>query len=111
VKAPLARSKQLHGAVKGIAPYGDDGRVCIALRLTSPVCEMVGYMRKEAMAKVGAILGVSEVSVGHDSRLDWDHDLIAPAAQARRERSLAMLREVRTAALAQSAAQSASSGA
>ena len=110
MKVPAARSKQLHGAVKGIAPYGDNGRVSIALRLTSPVCEMIGYMRKEAMVKVGAMPGVGEVSAGHVSWLDWDHDLIAPAAQVRRERRLAMLREVRAAALAQSAAQSASSG-
>lgn len=69
-----------------------DGSVDIELRLTSPFCEMIAFMRNEAMAKVGALPGVTGVTVRHDSGFDWDHDLIAPAAQARRQARMDMLR-------------------
>lgn len=72
----------------------ESGQVEIRLRLTSPVCEMIGYMRKEAIDKIGALPGVTGVSVSHDAGLDWDHDMIAPEAQARRQRRLAMLRDL-----------------
>lgn len=81
------------GIVKSVKIAGS-GQVEIGLRLTSPVCEMIGYMRKEAMAKIGALPGVTGVSVSHDSGLDWDHDMISPEAQARRQRRLAMLRQM-----------------
>lgn len=68
------------------------GSVDIELRLTSPFCEMIAFMRNEAMAKVGALPGVTGVTVRHDTGFDWDHDLIAPAAQARRQARLVMLR-------------------
>ncbi len=78
------------GIVKSVNIAGC-GHVEIELRLTSPVCEMIGYMRNEAITKIGALQGVTGVSVCHDSGLDWDHDMIAPEAQARRQRRLAML--------------------
>ena len=69
-----------------------DGSIDIELRLTSPFCEMISFMKNEAIAKVGALPGVSGVTVGHDSGFDWDHDLIAPEAQARRRARLDILR-------------------
>ena len=75
------------GLVKSVA-IEPDGRVDIELRLTSPVCEMVAYMRNEALARIAQLPGVTDVRVTHDSGLDWDHDLIAPEAQARRRRHL-----------------------
>ena len=71
------------GLVKSVV-IGRDGQVSIELRLTSPVCEMVAYMRNEALARISRLPGVTDVQVTHDSGLDWDHDLIAPEAQARR---------------------------
>ncbi len=68
-----------------------DGKVDIELRLTSPFCEMISYMTNEALAKVGSLPGVTGVTVRHDSGLEWDHDMIAPEAQARRRRRLALL--------------------
>ncbi|MES2492699.1 MAG: hypothetical protein V4579_05380 [Pseudomonadota bacterium] len=56
------------------------------------VCEMIGYVRSEALARVVALPGVREVRVTPDSGLDWDHDMIAPQAQARRKRRLTALR-------------------
>lgn len=70
------------------------GHVDVELRLTSPFCEMISFMRNEALAKIGGLPGVTGVSVRHDSGLDWDHDLIAPGAQARRQQRLDMLRRL-----------------
>jgi metal-sulfur cluster biosynthetic enzyme len=81
------------GIVKAVHVDGA-GRVEIELRLTSPVCEMVGYMKSEALAKVGSLPGVTSVSVRHDSGLDWTPDLIAPEARERRNRRLQTLRAV-----------------
>ena len=75
------------GLIKSVQ-IDPDGNVEIELRLTSPFCEMIGFMKSEALAKVGALAGVEGVTVRHDSGFDWDHDLIAPAAQARRRARL-----------------------
>ncbi len=78
------------GIVKSIA-VAPDGHVDVEFRLTSPFCEMIAYMRNEALAKVGTLPGVTGVTVRHDRGLDWDSDMIAPAAQARRRQRLDML--------------------
>lgn len=70
------------------------GSVHVELRLTSPFCEMIAYMQNEIMDRVGELEGVTAVSVCHDSGFDWDHDMIAPEARARRERRLAQLRSM-----------------
>ena len=70
------------------------GHVEVTLRLTSPFCEMIGFMKTEAIRRVGALEGVAEVAVNHDSGLDWDHDLIAPQAQQRRRLRLETLRRL-----------------
>jgi metal-sulfur cluster biosynthetic enzyme len=70
----------------------DAGEVTIGLRLTSPFCEMFPFMKAETIRAVGALDGVGAVTVRHDAGLDWDHDLIAPAARRRRELRLSVLR-------------------
>lgn len=74
----------LVGAVR-ISPDGD---VEIDLRLTSPFCHMIGFMKTEAMAKVGALEGVRSVEVTGDAGLDWSPELISPEAQRRRRERL-----------------------
>lgn len=86
------------GIVKAIQIHRD-GRVDVEFRLTSPFCEMIAYMRNEAIEKIGRIPGVTAVLVTHDSGLDWDHDRIAPAAQARRQRRLDAMREIHVASV------------
>lgn len=81
------------GIVKSVS-IDEAGEVAIELRLTSPFCEMISYMRNEALKRVGTLPGVRSVTVTHDSGLDWDHDMIAPAAQARRRRRLDAIREM-----------------
>ena len=79
------------GIVKTVA-IDEAGRVAVELRLTSPFCEMIAYMRNEAIARIGDLPGVTAVIVTHDSGFDWDPDLIVPAAQRRRQARLATLR-------------------
>ena len=81
------------GLIKSVG-IDPDGHVDIELRLTSPFCEMISFMRNEALGKIGGLPGVTGVSVRHDSGLDWDHDFIAPGAQARRQQRLDMLRRL-----------------
>lgn len=71
------------GVVKSVV-VGETGRVVVTLRLTSPFCEMISFMRTESVRKVEALDGVSECVVDHDSGFDWDDDMIAPAAAQRR---------------------------
>jgi metal-sulfur cluster biosynthetic enzyme len=75
------------GLVKSV-DVAAGGRVEIELRLTSPFCEMVPYMKREAERRVADLPGVSSVEVRHDSGLDWDPDMIAAEAQERRRRRL-----------------------
>jgi metal-sulfur cluster biosynthetic enzyme len=74
-----------------------DGQVAVVLRLTSPFCEMVPFMRNQAIEKIRHLPGVAGVTVEHDSGLDWDPDFIAPAARERQRRRLRTLRELVTA--------------
>ena len=86
------------GLIKTVA-ISKEGHVDVRLRLTSPFCEMIAYLMREAAAKVSALAGVASVSVTHDAGLEWDHDMIAPEAQARRAARLQKLRsafELRT---------------
>jgi metal-sulfur cluster biosynthetic enzyme len=68
-----------------ISPAGD---VAIRLRLTSPFCHMIGFMKKEAIAKVGALPAVRSVSLEADNGLDWSPSMISEAAQRRRQQRL-----------------------
>ncbi len=71
-----------------------EGHVSVVLRLTSPFCEMVPYMRNEAAAKIERLPGVTSVTVEHDSGLDWEPELIAPQARERQQRRLQQLRRL-----------------
>jgi metal-sulfur cluster biosynthetic enzyme len=80
------------GVVKSVA-VSETGRVAITLRLTSPFCEMISFMRTESVRKVEALDGVTECVVDHDSGFDWDDDMIAPPAAQRRRLRLAAIRQ------------------
>jgi metal-sulfur cluster biosynthetic enzyme len=64
------------------------GDVEVKLRLTSPFCHMIGFMTKEAIAKLEALPSVRSVSVRADNGLDWSPTMISPAAQRRRQQRL-----------------------
>lgn len=81
------------GVVKAVEASAE-GQVLITLRLTSPFCEMIPFMRSESQRRIEALDGVTACVVDHDAGFDWDHDMIAPAArQRRRLRLLAVQRE------------------
>ncbi len=67
---------------------GDDGRVDIRLRLTSPFCHMIGFFHVEAKRRIMGLSGVTDVHVSADTGLDWSPSRISPAAQARRAANL-----------------------
>jgi metal-sulfur cluster biosynthetic enzyme len=83
------------GIIKSVR-VARDGRVEVEIRLTSPFCEMVPFFKRETLEKVGRIPGVTGVSFTHDRGWDWDPDMIAPAAQARRRERLIRLRSLPT---------------
>ena len=78
------------GVINSVA-ISPDGDVQINLRLTSPACHMVAYMTEEAIARVGALPGVSRVEVVPDAGLDWSPTMITPDAQQRRLERLARM--------------------
>lgn len=80
------------GLVKAIE-FSDGGRVIVTLRLTSPFCEMINYLRTEVIRRLASLDGVESVAVRHDSGLDWDPGLLSPEAARRRRRYLSALRE------------------
>lgn len=79
--------------VVGSVAVSAEGRVLVSLRLTSPFCEMISFMRSESVNRIEALDGVTECVVEHDSGFDWDHHMIAPAAAERRRLRLVAIRE------------------
>src|SRR5689334_14546429 len=65
------------GLVEGVA-VSPDGDVRINLRLTSPTCNMLGFMAEEANARVRGLAGVRSVEVVSDQGLDWTPSLMSP---------------------------------
>ena len=80
------------GLVEDVA-VSPDGDVRVSLRLTTPTCNMLGYMAEEANAKVRQLGGVRSVEVVADEGLDWSPSLMSPAAQERRRARIEMLHD------------------
>lgn len=72
-----------------VEPNGD---IDICLRLTSPFCEMLGYMRRAAIEEISALDGAARITIRTDSGLDWSPEMMSPAARRRRQERLSMLR-------------------
>lgn len=87
---PMGMSEM--GLVESV-DVSDDGDVIVGLRLTSPFCEMIGFLRSEVIAKVGALPSVRSVDVRSDSGFDWSPDDMAPHLRRRRAERLAAMRE------------------
>lgn len=89
------------GTAIGLADMGlvedvkvsEEGDVRIALRLTSPTCNMLGFMAEEASARVRGLPGVRSVEVVADQGLDWTPSLMSPAAQQQRQARIEMLHQ------------------
>lgn len=66
----------------------EDSHVVIDMRVTSPVCKMVGYFRKEAEKEVGALPGVDSITVETDAGLEWHSDMMTDEAKTKRQQVL-----------------------
>lgn len=80
------------GLVKS-TDVSDDGDVSLVLRLTSPFCEMIGFLTSQAEEKVGGLPGVRSVRVATDSGFDWSPEDMSPEMQHRRQARLSAVRE------------------
>lgn len=78
------------GLIKSVR-ISDDGDVEITLRLTSPFCEMIGFLKSEAIDQITSLAGVATVTVHSDSGLDWSPAAMTSAARDKRCRHLALL--------------------
>lgn len=79
------------GLVDSVDVAGN-GDIDIRLRLTSPFCEMIGFMRTAALEKIAALEEAGVVTISTDSGFEWTPDHMSPAARRRRERRLIALR-------------------
>jgi metal-sulfur cluster biosynthetic enzyme len=70
----------------------DNGDVQVRLRLTSPFCHMIGFLKSETISKLEGLEGVNHVTCEADAGLDWSPTMISSRAQARRNRQLARMR-------------------
>jgi metal-sulfur cluster biosynthetic enzyme len=75
------------GLVKGV-DIDAAGHIVVHLRLTSPVCHMVGYFTVEITDRLREIPGVRSVDVRPDVGLDWTPDMMSEAAKRRRREAL-----------------------
>lgn len=66
----------------------DTGEVHIGLCLTAPFCHMIAFFQKETTARIGALPGVTQVTLKPDNGLDWTPARMSAAAQERRRQLL-----------------------
>ena len=87
--APMGLTEM--GLVKSVE-VGEDGAVRVVLRLTSPFCEMIGFLKASAIDGIRRLPGVAAVTVESDSGFDWSPEDMAPHQQRRRAERLAAVR-------------------
>lgn len=75
----------------GSVDISEAGEVTVTLRLTSPFCEMIGFLKTEAIGAVESLPSVSSVHVRCDSGFDWSPEDMAPRQRRRREERLAAI--------------------
>lgn len=69
-----------------------DGEVTVVLRLTSPFCEMIGFLKSSAIGEIEQLPGVASVAVESDSGFEWSPEDMAPHLQQQRAERLASYR-------------------
>ena len=70
----------------------EEGRVTLHLRLTSPTCNMLGFIAEEATRRLAGMPGVGQVEVVSDQGLDWSPSMMSPEASERRRKRIEMLK-------------------
>jgi metal-sulfur cluster biosynthetic enzyme len=79
------------GLIESVQAEGDE--LTVNLRLTSPVCMMVGLLTSQIREAAMKVPGVSAVEVKCDQGLDWYPEDIDKEAVARRHRRLGLVDE------------------
>lgn len=71
------------GLVKSIAV--DDEHVDIVMRLTTPMCHMIPYFKKEVEGHVGDLDGVHSVDLSTDDGTEWTESHMSAEATRKRQ--------------------------
>ena len=71
------------------------GLVEVNLRLTSPLCHMIGFFKVEAVRRLASLAGVTGVALHADMGLDWSSDRMSAVAQGRRAQRVRRLERLR----------------
>ena len=60
-------------------------RVDIEMHLTTPLCHMIPYFKKEAETRVGDLDGVESVELTTDDGTEWTEEYLSEAATRKRQ--------------------------
>ena len=71
------------------------GLVEVNLRLTSPLCHMIGFFKVEAVRRLASLAGVKGVALHADMGLDWSSDRMSAVAQGRRAQLVRRMERLR----------------
>lgn len=74
------------GLVEGIEVQ--DGQVRVAMRVTTPACQMVAYFHSEIENQVEPLPGVTAVELEVDDGLEWSKEMMSDDAKRRRQEQL-----------------------
>ena len=62
-----------------------DGRVDVEMHLTTPMCHMIPYFKKEAEARIGDLDGVESVELTTDDGTEWTEAYMSEEAARKRQ--------------------------
>ncbi|MBP2251692.1 metal-sulfur cluster biosynthetic enzyme [Halarchaeum solikamskense] len=72
------------GLVKAIEVDSDDGRAHVEMRLTTPMCHMIGYFIDQVEDRLTGLEPVERVELDTDDGMEWSEELMSEAARAKR---------------------------
>jgi len=70
-----------------------DEHVRVAMRVTTPACQMIAYFHSEIENQVESLSGVTSVELEVDDGLNWDEDMMSDDAKRRRQEQLQKRRQ------------------
>lgn len=73
------------GLVKNIDVDEGDGHAHVEMRLTTPMCHMVGYFIDQVEHHITALDAVESVDLDTDDGMEWSEELMSEEATAKRQ--------------------------
>jgi len=73
------------GLVKEIEVDVDDGHANVEMRLTTPMCHMIGYFIDQVEDRLTGLEHVERVDLDTDDGMEWSEELMSEEAQAKRQ--------------------------